>query len=334
MPRRPTDLIQVAMSDPRFRLLSFAEVGFWVHLMNMLLSAPVRGQLQFPGTASVPALVSRLVSTAEPMSETEAETQLQTFCELGLIELDEASRTIFLAGARDTSRRAEAARINGLKGGRPRKGETLEERRERRQGSFMLPIRGGLAEPQETEAEPNGESSRAVLTTTTKLTGSSSAREETEAAALVQELTGLAGFRPRMQGRELEIVAGWQAAGVSAEGMRAVVQEVANRASYDPGVVKTLGYFTPAMHEAAGLGAQSRQASAAPLVYNPPRPPAAQRDAQGFTADERSRMDELRAMVRDGLPRDNQRRINAEGIMRHLYPHLWDIMAAELDLAA
>ena len=59
----------------------------------------------------------------------------------------EDRESLILPQVERSSARAEATRINGMKGGARRKGETLEQRRERRQRELMLPIAGGVPEP-------------------------------------------------------------------------------------------------------------------------------------------------------------------------------------------
>lgn len=318
-----------AASDAGFRVLPPMVRLLWFELLAFAAGAPEKGRLRF--LHSVSASVARLLS----LSETEVETGLETLAKLGLVEEDADTNSLWMPGARAGLARVEAAKTNGLRGGRPRKGETLEHyhaRRERermqgmRQGHLMMPISGGQAETQETEAEPNAESSRAVLPTTSLSIDSSSsptAREETALVSLVAELAGIA----KLEGRRFDPapVQEWLEAGASAAVLRRAVQLVASRGSYAPERVNGWGYFNPAVREAmTAAPATSIQASRAAPSLAPSGPSEAER---GYA---RQYLD----MVSGEVPSTEQERMRKEGFLRRYAPAAWAIVEEALRHAA
>jgi hypothetical protein len=315
-----------AASDAGFRVLPPMVRLLWFELLAFAAGAPEKGRLRF--LHSVSSSVARLLS----LSETEVETGLETLAKLGLVEEDAETNSLWMPGARAGLARVDAAKVNGMRGGRPRKGETLEQyhaRRERerfqgmRQGHLMMPISGGQAETQETEAEPNAESSRAVLPTTSLSTDSSSsptAREETALVSLAVELAGIA----KLEGRRFDAapVQEWLEAGASAAVLRRAVQLVASRGSYAPERVNGWGYFNPAVREAMTTMPTRSSPVAAPAVHSGPS--AAE---QGYA---RQYLD----MVSGKAPSTEQERARKEGFMRRYAPAAWALVEEALGKAA
>ncbi|HWX48141.1 MAG TPA: hypothetical protein VNZ61_08815 [Roseomonas sp.] len=224
--------------------------GFWLRLASLMLASPTPGRWSFLG--SVSASVSRLVSVSEPISETEAETHLETLAAIGMIELDRAANAILLPGVAADTARAEAARINGKRGGRPLKGETPEQALARRQGNLALPIAGGRAETQETARKPSGESSRAVGTTTPlKEESRSTAREKPTWVSLGEEIAELAGLDPLHGGFDFRPVQGWLSEGHSRETILQGVRDAMSRPTFDARRVRWLGFFSGAISDVA-----------------------------------------------------------------------------------
>lgn len=318
-----------AASDAGFRVLPPMVRLLWFELLAFAAGAPEKGRLRF--LHSVSASVARLLS----LSETEVETGLETLAKLGLVEEDADTNSLWMPGARAGLARVEAAKTNGLRGGRPRKGETLEQyhaRRERermqgmRQGHLMMPISGGQAETQETEAEPNAESSRAVLPTTSFSIDSSSsptAREETASASLVAELAGIA----KLEGRRFDSapVQEWLEAGASAAVLRRAVQLVASRGSYAPERVNGWGYFNPAVREAMAttrpLAAQAGDRAPGPTRMN---------------ADEREQAQarEYLDMLSGAVPSTEQEKERKASFLRTYAPQAWTLVEHALAAAA
>ncbi|EHM00458.1 hypothetical protein HMPREF9946_02589 [Acetobacteraceae bacterium AT-5844] len=269
----PTERLLVrTVTDMGFDDLPMPVQYLWYRLLSFALGSLEKGCIRFSGfSGSVSASVSKRI----PMPETEIETGLETLEKLGWLERDEAAHCLWMRDMRANAARAEAAKANGSKGGRPRKGETLEQARERkaelarRQGHFMMPISGGLAETQETEQKPNAESSRAgaVVTTTSdiEVSGGSIAREETDLVSLVEDLAATARL-PAGRRLSAEPVAEWLAAGVSVGTIRSVVAKLSRRPSYDPLKVSTWRYFGPGIEEALAKRPEPQPAAHTPLA--------------------------------------------------------------------
>jgi len=317
-----------AASDAGFRVLPPMVRLLWFELLAFAAGAPEKGRLRF--LHSVSASVARLLS----LSETEVETGLETLAKLGLVEEDADTNSLWMPGARAGLARVEAAKANGLRGGRPRKGETLEQyhaRRERermqgmRQGHLMMPISGGQAETQETDAEPNVESSRAVLPTTSLSIDSNSsssptAREETALVSLASELAGIA----KLEGRRFDPapVQEWLEAGASAALLRQAVRTVAGRNSYVPERVNGWGYFNPAVREAMAAMPQA------------PAPVVAPAAPSGPSEAERGYARQYLDMMSGKVPSTEQERARKEGFMRRYAPAAWALVEVELRQAA
>lgn len=244
-------LLQRAVSDPSFRVLPAYVRLLWLELVAYGAASPERGRIRFLG--SVIASVSRLLSLAE----TEVETGLENLCELRLLELDPDGRSIWLAGAREGSARAEAARINGLKGGRPRKVKPPVPG----QTEMLHVLPGSLAKTQETEAETQtGET--APLTTSSEsktLTSpvSPSPARETDWVSLGQECADVAKMDPVRGGFDFRPVQGWLTMGATPELIREVISERAK--TLRPGQVFTLKFFDKSIREAVEAGRVARK---------------------------------------------------------------------------
>jgi hypothetical protein len=251
-------------------------------IITFAAASPEEGRLVILG--SVTAWVSRRFPDGEPISETQAETQLKTLETLSLIEVDHEAGCIWLGAARTSAGRVEAARTNGNKGGRPLKGESKEEYRARkereraeqqRQGHLMMPIAGGRAETQETQGKPSGESSRAVTTTTTfeSLSGSggNTAREVSALGSLGEELAAAAHLDAdrRLDPAPVEE---WLQRGATPELLKRVVATLASRKTYHPSRVCSWRFFADAVEQALAVPV----AAARPVPTVVPAPSAPQ----------------------------------------------------------
>lgn len=232
-------------ADVRLRTLPAAAQMLWVKMMRAALASPEVGLLRV-GTE---ARFAMLVSIAVAVWETDVETHLPTLRNRGLVETDETAGLLRLPDAAAEAARTTAARINGLRGGRPRKGETAEEALRRRQGAFLMPL------PKPTE--PNAESSRARLSDSDSEEQSelsvSPPREETEpadVAALGQELAGMAGLDAVRSAFVFQDVRAWLALGATPELLRRVVGEVAGKARAQGKVIGSMRYFAAAVRDA------------------------------------------------------------------------------------
>ena len=169
------------------------------------------------------------------MGVTELETDLETLFGRALL-LQPAGGGIAMPVELALSARAKAARINGLKGGRPRKdGQPPGQR------SMLMPIAGGASEkPNVTEPVTQAETHLAGATTTTADSGSDLTESESSGSSsgaaspwvsLACELAGLAGLKRSVTAFELTLVKGWLEAGASAETLRSAFRVVLGRDS-------------------------------------------------------------------------------------------------------
>jgi hypothetical protein len=233
-----------SVSDAAFRILP-PLVRLLFHELNAYgAAAAERGRIRFLGS------VIKSVSTLLSLSETDVETGLETLASLEMLEVDTETNSIWMVGARANSAKAEAARINGKRGGRPPKNRPVDAA----QRSMLLPVPGGLAETQETQTEPNAESSRAVVTTTSFKEGSSTAREEPAWFLLGREVCQAAGLDADEGGLDCEPVRGWLAAGRTRQGILSAVRAAASRPTYAAHRVKSLNFFTSIVEEQAHAG--------------------------------------------------------------------------------
>jgi hypothetical protein len=236
-------------ADVRLRTLPAAAQMLWVKLMRAALASPEVGVLRV-GTE---ARFAMLVSIAVSVWETDVETHLETLRNRGLVDTDETAGLLRLPDAAAEAARTTAARINGLRGGRPRKGETAEEALRRRQGAFLMPL------PKPTE--PNAESSRARLSDSESDSGfeeqtdlsASRPRAETEPAelaALGHELAEMAGLDAVRGAFVFQDVRAWLAQGATPELLRRVVGEVAAKARAQGRVIGSMRYFATPVRDA------------------------------------------------------------------------------------
>lgn len=230
-----------AASDIGFHALPPLAQLLWFRLLAAAISADEVGHLRFP--CSVAEAVSRLLNR----TVTEAETDLSALADLGWVEADADGRGLWMVGAKARNARAEAARLNGLKGGAPRKGEGKEAYRERRQTSMMLAIQGGAGTTQETKPEPNHESSRAAAKPLAIEAKQAAVREGDDFASVGMWIAETAGLDPARGRHSYLPVKGWMDAGASADLIREVVRtKVANTSSK----IQSIGWFRNAVMEA------------------------------------------------------------------------------------
>ncbi|WP_419900747.1 hypothetical protein [Roseomonas sp. USHLN139] len=319
--------------DVRLRTLPAAAQLIWMKLMRLAAAAGQGGLLVFGSEIGFSHGFLVSVSLAVSHTQTETETALETLAARNLIEILPDESGLVMPGVRAATERSNINRNNALRGGRPRKGETAEDARRRRQGELMLPISGGLAETEKTEPKPTDGNP----TTTTERyisTGGSNAREVSGDAALAQDLASIAGIALRLISRDLRVIADWRAAGVSVEAMRQTVRDVASRPAFDATRVQTLGYFTRAIRRAAGLAESGEAPAAAPVVENPPRPAPKERDEEGYTREERELVDKLFGLIRGGAKADNQARIRLTNFLKHCHKDVWARIAPKVEEAA
>lgn len=275
-------LLARAAADAAFRLLPDGARLLWFEIMAMASAAPIPGRLRF--LHSVPASVARLVSR----SETDVASDLADLEALTMIERDPDGVTLWLPGVRANQARADAARRNGLKGGAARKGETKEDRRERRQGELLGLVQGGRATTQGTEAGnpagTEGEEAHArapdLPTHSVGRSVGEVTREEERSApeapawvTLGHELAAIIGLNGANGGYDFSLVRGWLGAGVAPDIIRATVRRIVDR---DPTQRRNLKYFDRAVLEHA----EAAKHAPPPPRRETPEEAQARRDAE------------------------------------------------------
>lgn len=239
-------LLDALRDDPRLRTLPLATRMLWLLLADAM--ARFEGVLPFGDARRVSLLVS------EPV--TDVETHLETLIAEGLLVREGAGLASPLL--REAAARTSAARENGRKGGRPRRGESAEEAARRRQGELLMPVGGVGAKPSETQpAEPP-----ATTTTLSVLTSHQSPVAREGWQQLGQEVVRVAGLTARRI--DWTPARDWLGMGASADLVLRVVVDVVARAGFDAARVSSLRYFTPAIERALRDGVPASLAAPAP----------------------------------------------------------------------
>jgi len=239
-------------SDARLATLPMAAKYLWLALAERAAEAP-DGVLRLGSEFGFFTGIAMLIQAAE----TEVETVWETLARRGLVQHEGMEVTLpdLPVGH---SARAEAARINGLRGGRRRKGETIEEMRARRaQAALLLPMPGGGASEKPTETERETQPVSALPTTTTskslvvgQVRTTNVARDPAAHATIGAEVAELADLDPVRQRFDYAPVREWLQAGMDRAFILDVVGQVVGKPGYHPNKVRSLRYFSPALQEA------------------------------------------------------------------------------------
>lgn len=262
-------LLEIVQSDPRLLVLPLAVSGLFVRLAGLAARMEAPGVFRIGGNPLGFDQVSLLVSCRE----TEVETWVENLVQVGLLARDAADGALLMpmavgAEARDQARKS---RENGRLGGRPRRGETPAAARERRQGSMLLPIAGGVSEkPAQTQPETLAGARLASQPASISEAGSSSQPASRAADALVrevgEELAAIAGFDPARDAYSLHDVRAWLDAGATRELLVDVIGGIAGRSSYQK-PQRYWRYFDPAVRQA--IADWRPVAANAPAVRDP-----------------------------------------------------------------
>jgi hypothetical protein len=242
-------ILEAYETDPRLLSLPLAVRGLWLALV---LRMRRMGQSVLVLGSVVPNL--RDIAMLVPMAETELETQLDALLARGLlVRREDGALESPLLAAR--LKRAETARINGLKGGRPRKDGAPPGQR-----SLIMGLPGGAAEAgAKTQAEP----SAAPVGLPAKLAEALPERSKlAELPADWQRIADAAmeaaGFDPARWTGHCGQVATWLKAGASEALILRVIRRVMARGSARPG---HFGYFDKAVRAAMEAEGEVRVAS-------------------------------------------------------------------------
>lgn len=212
------------LNGPQMRVASLAARGLFVSLVGCLRQLRL-ASLRFGSRVPTTVEVSRMVSCGE----TELETCLAELFGLGVL-VREPDGAICCPGLAAAFHAAEVRRNNGLRGGRPRRGETAAEALRRRQGHLALPIAGGAA-------KPDADAPKLKL----------EAEDKLELEASVIEAEEAAGCGAEFRGRNLAVLRQWREAGADMAAILALIAERRGAARERP---RGLSYFDAAMREA------------------------------------------------------------------------------------
>lgn len=236
-------LMEALRRDPRLRLVPLGARALWLLLADALAEMPEPWVFLLGSRPGSVREIAMMVSA----DESETETHVQTLLDIGLLE-KRADGAIAVVGLPE-SRRSAAAQGNGRLGGRPRKGETAEEARLRRQQTHMaLPIAGGRAETQETQRKPETETRLAGADDADQKDKIDQSREVSDIVAFGAELAEIAGMDPARGTYDFRPVMNWRAMGLPDATIRDVVRCWVGRTGYT--VPRSLAYFAGGMKEA------------------------------------------------------------------------------------
>jgi hypothetical protein len=228
------------LRDPRVVTMTPAAQTLWIRIITAMQNSGI-SVLRFGSDIMNQTGIALFIQSAE----TEIETHLQTLLDRGLLtrESDSAVSCPMLV---NSTARSETNRINGSKGGRPRKDGSPPAQR-----TMMLPINGGAEKPKITETVTENATERAE--TPTYLLKESlgevkvSSSEVTDVAAIGQEAFDAIGLDPARSLATWGIVKVWVDAGADRE----LILDVINRKK-KPGI-STLKYFDAAIREAIAV---------------------------------------------------------------------------------
>ncbi|MCX8003336.1 MAG: hypothetical protein N2688_00010 [Burkholderiaceae bacterium] len=230
-------LIDRLRTDPRLRVLPLAARALWLELVVGLAEFGAQGRIRF--TQPVSVSVSRCVSA----SETETETQLHALVGAGLLVLDDDGLGVCSPDLAAALTRVEINRINGLKGGRPRKPRPAAPA----QREILLPIPGGAkTEKTETETQPSrarADEESLSLSLSERHQISSDAPEWVSVGFELARILDL----PETAHWSLRPVARWMAAGADRRLLVEIATELKARA---PGPIGSIRYMQRAVDEA------------------------------------------------------------------------------------
>ncbi|MGC5749526.1 hypothetical protein J4P41_12955 [Gluconobacter sp. NFX36] len=233
-------------------------VQVWAQLVMHLITHTPDGVLNvsFPGT------LSALARTRIFCDENLIETYLKTYAETQLITWDAKTGVIGLPAELKPSRRAEASRANGRKGGRP-PGKTKKGRvQDNRQSSIMLPISGGKDVTRENLAKTPLTRTRDKLS----LASTSSSDDKLKLDAMFKRIGPkafeAAGFDNAKDMPNFGVVRVWLSLALAkgmteAQGERlilSVVKDVADRQRSKGNPAGHMGYFSKAVEAAISSG--------------------------------------------------------------------------------
>lgn len=251
----------MAQTDTRILSMPAELILIWLRLVQAIIDLGTDGVLDTRGNGAHG--LGALARFRFHCDETQIETYLETYAQNLVITYDAETGRIALPAALMPSRRALASRMNGAKGGRPRKNGGFGPQDDPRQRAAMLPIQGGKSMAEQKPGKTYGENqvSLAKLAKDNSYEAKAKPRaEEIDAAyaAIGPKAFEAAGYDPARDMGHWGIVRQWCALGLT-EGLSAdeierlvvaVVSRVAGRQRDKGRPAASLGYFARAVEQA------------------------------------------------------------------------------------
>lgn len=227
------------LEEARMITLPLGTQMLWLKMARLLLRDGI-SVFRFGSTVLGLNGLARLLSLPETETETELKTKITELCERGLLAL-EADGAISCPMLAQAITRSEINRINGSKGGRPRKdGQPPGQR------TMLLPINGGAqVETEKTKPETQPGESAAHTTINDKKVVSDSEYHDVGQAVL-----DAVGIDPAKSFLHYGPVRGWLADGATKDLILDTVRGIMARPDMTAERVKSLKFFTSAIVEA------------------------------------------------------------------------------------
>jgi hypothetical protein len=231
------------LRDPRVVTLPAAAQTVWIRIVTAMQGSSI-SVLGFGSE-----IMNRTgIALFSAIAESEIETHLETIIDRGLL-MRRADGAVMCPMLVNAAARSEINRINGSKGGRPRKnGEPPGQR------SLILPINGGKMETEKTETDTESLSERAAEASSIlsnqdnrsdKITVS-----ETEFREVGEAVLAAMEIDPARSYLDYGLVRQWLADGSDRETILEVVKRLSAAARGKGQKITTLKYFTRAIWEA------------------------------------------------------------------------------------
>jgi hypothetical protein len=269
-------LLDMLENDWRLKIVGRETAMVWLELTRFIYRYGEDLVLRIDPRSGSPIGSLAELAFALRIEETQLETHLATLFERRLL-LKAPCGGVAMPPELGLTARQKAARLNGAKGGRPRKDSQPPGQR-----SLLLPLPSHAAA---RKVETQQQTQLALLTplqseSPESLDSDSASRDETATtswaspswASLGAELATLAGHRRAPHTRDLALVRSWLEAGATGETLRAVFRSVLAREKCPR--LPALSYFDGAVRDALG---QTRRAE--PTAETAPAPPLAAGDA-------------------------------------------------------
>lgn len=262
-------LFRMLEQDVRLRTAPAMAQMIWLKLMRLAAAAAEPGVLRFGAEVGFQFGFLTSVSLAVTHTETEVETALGILGARGLVEILPDGAGLRLPEAQTAAERGNTNRINGSRGGRPRKGESREAYLARRQGSLMMPITGGKDENRKTEPETPSTSTESESLNSSVRSSPSAARALPAAVSLGEELAEILGMDPARGGYDFRWVQDWLDAGIPTDVIRGTVERKAEVARNTGRSIWSFKYLDRAVREAgAAVPPVPQRSSAAQAAHD------------------------------------------------------------------